>query len=96
MTSVNKKYLSWQRASTELIQAVTGEGAFSNANHLLKFREERRDGQKNRDDANDAKLKELVADLDTTNRRLIIHAKNTGAWLNVRGTTVTGTLLAAT
>ena len=44
VTSTNKKYLSVQRASTELIWSVTGEGAFYNANHLLVPREERNDG----------------------------------------------------
>ena len=46
MTSVNKKYLSLQRASTELLKYVTGEVNFSNANHLLVLREEKRDGKK--------------------------------------------------
>ena len=47
VTSANEKYLSSQRGSAELIQSVTGVGAFSNANHLLALREERRDGQEN-------------------------------------------------
>ena len=47
-------------------------------------------------DINDAKLKELVADIERTDRRLILRAKNTGAWLNVRGTTLTGRVLSAT
>ena len=38
--SADKYLLSLQRANTELIQAVTGEGAFSNADHLLALREE--------------------------------------------------------
>ena len=33
--SVNKKYSSLRCASTESIQAVTGESEFSNADHLL-------------------------------------------------------------
>ena len=75
---------------------MTGEGAFFNADRLLVLREERRDGQKNRDDVNGDKLKDLVSGLDSVDRRLILHAKNTGAWLNVQGTTVTGTVLGAT
>ena len=75
---------------------MTGEGEFSNANQLLMLREERHDGQEKRDDVNDAKLKELVTYLNSTDRSLILRAKNTGVWLNVRGTVVTGTLLAAT
>ena len=59
------------------------------------LREERRDGQKIRDDFNDVKIKELVADLDGPGHRLILSAKNTSAWINVRGTTVTGAELAA-
>ena len=57
--------------------------AFYGADRLLDIREERRDGQKNRDDDNDAKLNGLVRDLTGSNRRLILCAKRTGAWLNV-------------
>ena len=60
------------------------------------LREERRYGQKNRDDINNAKIKYLVAYRNGTNNRLILCAKNTGAWMNVWGTTVTGKVLAAT
>ena len=59
----------------DLIWAVTGGGDFSNANNLLGLTEERIDGQKNRDDANDAKIKGLVGDLIGTDRCLILHAK---------------------
>ena len=45
-TSEIEKYLSLQRASTELLKYVTGEVNFSNANHLLVLREEKRDGKK--------------------------------------------------
>ena len=72
-----------------------GEGAFPNADHLLAIREESHDGQKNLYDVNDTTLKGLIRDLDHTNCRLILRAKITGAWLNVRGTTVTGTVLEA-
>ena len=58
--------------------------------------EERRDGQKIRDDANKVKLKGLVKDLKSTDRRLILSAKNTGCWLTVLDNMVTGTLLAVT
>ena len=54
------------------------------------------DGQKNRDDNNDARLKGLVGGLIVTNQCLILHAKNTGARMNVQDTTVTGTVLLAT
>ena len=39
VTFVDEKYLSSQRASTEMIQAVMGEGGFSTANILLALRE---------------------------------------------------------
>ena len=78
VTSANDKYLSFQKASTKFIQDVMRGGAFSGANHLLVFREERRNGEKKRDDVNDSKLKGLVRDLDTTNWRLILRAKIIG------------------
>ena len=39
--------------------------------------------RKKRDDVNYTKLKDLARDLDTTDLRLILCAKRTGAWLNV-------------
>ena len=62
----------------------------------MVLKEERLERQKIRDDGNVVKLEELVKDLDTTNNRIILRAKNIGAFTNVRSTTVTGTLLAAT
>ena len=59
-------------------------------------REERNDGQKIQDDINGAKLKELVAELDTLGHLLILHAKNTGARLNICSTMLTSTVLADT
>ena len=96
MTSADEKYLSFWRASTELIRAGMGEGELSTANNILSLREEKRDGLKMRDDANNSKLKELVKDLEAYDRRLILRAKNTGSWLNFWGTMVTGTVLVAT
>ena len=78
-----------------LIKSMTRVGELSNYYQLLALREERRDRQKIQDDVNDAKLKELVEDLDVNDRRLILCAKNIGAWLNVWGTMVTSTVLAA-
>ena len=80
----------------ELIRAVTGGGAFSNADHLRTIGEERRDGQKDWEVANKNKLKGLVQYLKGTNRRLILRAKITGAWLSVRSNTVSGTVFSAT
>ena len=79
----------------ELIRAVTGGGAFSNADHLRTIGEERRDGQKDWEVANKNKLKGLVQYLKGTNRRLILRAKITGAWMSAHGTTVSGTVLSA-
>ena len=50
----------------------------------------------NRDDVNDYKLKEIVLELDEPNNHLILCAKNRGAWMNVRGATVTKAVLVAT
>ena len=56
------------------------------------LRKERPNGQKNQEYKNDATLKGLVRYIIVTNRRLILRAKTTGAWLNVQVTTVTGTV----
>ena len=79
-----------------MIWDTTGEGGFSNADHLRMLGEERRDGQKDWEVSNEKKLKGLVQDLKGTNRRLILRSKITGALLSVRGTTVSGTVLYAT
>ena len=72
-----------------------GECAFSNDNHLLALREKRPNGQKNWDGVKDAKIKKPSTDIDSTNCCLILRAKNTGAWMNVRGTTVTSTVFSS-
>ena len=80
-----------------LIRAVTGEGEFSIAYHLLALMEERRDG-KIWNDVNGAKLKELKLDNDLAepDGHLIIRDKNSSYWMTAQVTTVTGTLLVAT
>ena len=88
--------LGSQQEGVELIQAVMGVGAFSNADQLETLGKERRDGKKYWEAAYETKLQDLVRDLKGTNRRLILRAKSTGAWLSVRGTTVSGTVLYAT
>ena len=60
VTPAEEKYLSSKPGSAELIRAVMGGGALSNADHLLALGEERRDGQKHWEDANDATLNGLV------------------------------------
>ena len=94
--SANKKYLSFLHAICNIIGSVIGERAFSSAYHIIALREERSDGQTIRNDTNKAKLKGLVKALEALDRRLIIHTKNTGSYLIIRGTKVTGTVLAAT
>ena len=72
---------------------MEGEGEFSTADHLLDLREERRDGQKIRDDANNVNLRLIVYNLEATDCRIILSAKNTGSWITVWGTTVNYTVL---
>ena len=45
VTSANEKYISLQRASTELIGAVTDESEFSTANHLQEVKKEGSEGK---------------------------------------------------
>ena len=96
VTSENNKHPSSQWERAELIRDVTEVGAFSNTNHLMELMEERCNGQTTREDVNCTKLKGLVRDLNFTDQSLILRAKSTGAWLNVRGTTVTSTVFLAT
>ena len=70
-----------------------GGGVLSNTDHLLVLREESHDGKKNQYDANEATLKGLVGDLLGIDRHLILQAKNTGSWMSIRNTMVSGTLL---
>ena len=74
---------------------MTGGGGVSNSDQLLALGEERCDGEKNWDNANETKLKCLVRDFKGTNRCLIIRAKNTDYWMSVCSTTVSGTVLSA-
>ena len=96
VTPDNKKYLSLLRANSKLIGSVTGASKISTANHLLELREEWHDGITLWDDAHGAKLKGLVKDLEALDRRLILSTKSTGSWMTIRGTIITGTLIAAT
>ena len=96
VTSAQEKYLSSTRGISDLVQAVTGGGAFSNADHLRILSEDQRDSNKDRDFAQKSRLKGLVCNLKGTDTRLRVRAKSTGAWLSVRGTTVSGTVLSDT
>ena len=95
VTSARENYPSSQRGSTELIHSVPGGIEFSNVNHLRTLREERRDGQKYQEVANKTKLKGLVQYIKGTDRCLILRSRNTGDWLSVRDTAVSGTVLSA-
>ena len=70
-------------------------GAFLNANHIMEIKEERQVFHKNRGGSKNDTLKGLVGDIIGTNWRLIIRTKNTCAWLNICGTTVTGIVCSA-
>ena len=96
MASAQEKYLRSTRGSTELVQALMGGGAFSNANHFRTLSDEKHDGNKYWDVAHKSRLKGLVRDLKGTDKRLLLRAKSTGAWLSVHGTAVSGTVLSAT
>ena len=91
--SAKEKYLSSQKGSAELIRDVEGGGVFSNDDHLWMLGEERHDGKKDREAVYKTKLKGLVHNLIGTDRRKILRAKSTGAWLSIHGTTVSGTVL---
>ena len=70
-----------------------GESEFSTAGYLQEVKEERRDSRKPWDDFNKAKLEVIVKNLDTFGCGLLLSAKQTGSFLNVRGTIVTDTVL---
>ena len=74
---------------------MTGEGEYSNADHLWTLSEERRDRKESRDVLHESRIKGLVIDLKGTDKRLLLHTKSIGAWLSVRSTTVSGTVLYA-
>ena len=95
VTLSQKKYLSSQQGSAELVRAVRRRGTFSNTYHLQTLGEERRHVKKYRDTSYETKLEGLYRNLKGTKNRLIIHAKSTGVWLIVCGGTVSGTIFSA-
>ena len=96
LISAQDKYLISTRGRTELKRAVTGGGELFNAGHLHTLSEEQCDRKKDRNVAYNSWLKGLVSDLKGTDKRVLICAKTTGAWMSVRGNTVSGTVLSAT
>ena len=77
-----------------LVQSMAS--SFSTVDHIPAVIGERRDKKREQDTANDVKLQGIVSHQCTTKKRLLLGAKHTGAWLSVRGNTVTGTVIAAT
>ena len=95
VTSAADKYKGLLREIYEMIGAVMGKRVFLTADHLWAVKEERRDRKKYRDDANDAKLSGIVNPQGNLEKRLFLRTKNLGSWMSVRGTAVTGVVLAA-
>ena len=96
VTSEHEKYLSSQQGRAELIQAVTGAGALSNADNLRTLWKERRNRKKDRETVYENNLKVLVRNLKGTNMHLVLLTRSTGAWMSVHGTEVSGPVLSAT
>ena len=96
VTSDQENYLSSTKGIVELVRAVTGGGKFSNDDHLRTLSEERCEGKEARDVAHKSRIKGFVSNLQGTDKRLILCAQITGAWLIICGTTVLGTVLFVT
>ena len=79
-----------------MVRFVTTGGELSNADPLQTLSEERRDRKKTRDVAYKSRLKGLSSNIKGNKNSLILRAKITGAWLSIRGTTVSGTVISAT
>ena len=79
VTPYQDKYLSSTQGSTELVRAVTGGRAWSNADHLRTLSEEQRDRKKDQDVAHKSRLMGLVRDIKGTYKCLILCATSTGA-----------------
>ena len=62
----------------EMIVEVTGEREFSTNDHLLAFKGERRDGNKDRDDANDSKLRGVFNYQGDIEKRLFLCTNHMG------------------
>ena len=68
-----------------------GERYFSTVDHLQAVKEENIEVRKTRDGVNDVKLKGIVKDLGILDRRLLLHDKQMGYWIDIQGTKVTCT-----
>ena len=96
MTSLQYKYLSFTQGSAELVRAMTGVGAFSNAYHLRTLSEEQSDGNKDQDISYEPILEVILSGLKGTDKRLLLHSKITVAWMSVHSTTIVGAVLSTT
>ena len=94
VASSNKKYLTSLRVIIKMVVSVKREREFQPP---ITFGRSGKKGvmDKNRNDANNAKLRGLVDELEALNRRIILRAKTKGFWMTVQGNKVTGTVLAA-
>ena len=75
---------------------MAGGGEFSNAYHFRTLSREQPDGKKYLDVAHESRLKGLLSGIKGSDNRLLVRAKITGAWMSVRGTTVSGTVISST
>ena len=75
---------------------MTVGGLFSNAGHLRTLSGDQRDGKKDQDVVHKSRLEGLVNNLKGTDKRLLLRAKITVAWMSVCGTTISGLVLSAT
>ena len=78
VTSASDKYNSFLRTSYKLIGAVKGDMDFSNDGRICQIKEERQDGKKYRDVANDAKLRVIVGNQGAFEKIISLQAKHTG------------------
>ena len=74
---------------------MTEGGAFSNTDHLRTLSEERQNGKKDRDAAYKFKIKGLVHNLIGMDKRLLLHAKSTSAWMSGYGTILSGIVISS-
>ena len=90
------KYIISLCASFKLMSAVTGEREFSTDEHMQAVKAEQLEDKKYQDIANDVKLRGIIRYQGAFKKLLFLRYKQMGAWMGARGTTVTGTILAAT
>ena len=90
------KYNSSLCARGKLFGAVKVEQVFPTYDNIRAVKGGIRDGKKDWDATNDAKLQGVFSNQYAFEKRLILCAKHMGACLSIWGTTVTGIVIAAT